>query len=379
VKNSGRFLCTFVIGAILLFVGTACSIPGLSDSEPSEDAGAPVVTVSSPTNGQKFELGSRVQILSSAVDLQGIVRTELIVDGEIVWVDANAEPQPEAPFIVAQPWTPDVPGSHVIQVTAYNSDNVPGSSVPLTVNVAASSAQAMEDAEAPTDTVQPEAPAPTLTSVSVLADAPTATSQLPPTATPERPTPSPTPLLPTLTPTSTPTPGLYPPTGIEPEGRFKEIWEELEAGDSRLGYLTQPEISDRDFAKQYFENGVMYWWDNPDRPDYIWVIDAPAADLRSGRSSNRYPDEWDGDDEVSCEAAEANNGKGPLRGFGWLWCQRPELQTRLGNPVEAETGSGGAPPFGRVLMFHGGVMLYNPLDSEVYVLFDQGDWQRFSW
>jgi hypothetical protein len=351
----------------------------LGDSQPSAEATAPVVTITSPASGQSFELGSRVEILSSAVAPQGVVRTELIVDGEVVWVDANADPQPGAPFIVAQPWTPDVPGSHLIQVTAYNPDNLPGSSEPLTLEVAAPSAQAVEDVETPPATVQSETPAPTDTPVSALADAPTATPLPPATATPVIPTPTPTPVLPTSTPTRTPTPGRYSATGFEPEGRFKDIWEALEAGDSRLGYPTQPEINDRNFAKQYFENGLMYWWDNPDGADYIWVIDSPAADLRSGSRSNRYPDEWDGDDDVSCDAAAANAEKGPVRGFGWLWCQRPELQTRLGNPVESEAGSGGTPPFGRVLTFQGGVMLHNPLNAEVYVLFDQGDWQRFGW
>lgn len=375
MEKSGQFLTVFIVTVILLSLITACSIPGLSDSRSAGDAARPAVTISSPTNGQDFQLGSQVEVLSSAVDPQGIARTELVVDGEVVWVDANADPQPETPFIVAQPWTPAVPGSHVIQVTAYNADNVPGSSAPLTVNVAAPAAQAAEDI----DTTAPEASAPTNTPLSVLADAPTATSRPPATVTPAQTPPTPTPAPPTFTPTATPTPGVYAPTGLEPEGRFAEIWEELGAGESRLGYPTQPAFTDRDFARQYFENGVMYWWDNPEEPDYIWVVDSPADDLRSGESSNRYPDEWDGDDEVSCDAARANDGKGPFRGFGWLWCQRPELQTRLGNPVEPETGSGGAPPFGRVLIFQGGVMLYNPLNSEVYVLFDQGDWQRFRW
>jgi hypothetical protein len=379
VKKSGQFLTVFLVTAVFLTLNIACSIPGLGDSRPGGIAAGPVVTISSPTSGQDFQLGSQVEILSSAVDPQGIVRTELVVDGEVVWVDANADPQPEAPFIVAQPWTPAVRGSHVIQVTAYNADNVPGSSAPLTVNVAAPAAQTVEEAEATAQRIQPERRASTDTPVPVLADAPTAMPTLPATATPALPSPTPTPAPPTFTPTATPTPGVYAPTGLEPEGRFEEIWRELGGGESRLGYPTEPESDDRDFAKQYFENGVMYWWDNPDEPDYIWVIDSPAADLRSGRSSNRYADEWDGDDEISCDAARANNGQGPLRGFGWLWCHRPELQTRLGNPVEPEAGSGGTPPFGRVLMFQGGIMLYNPLNSEVYVLFDQGDWQRIGW
>ena len=185
--------------------------------------------------------------------------------------------------------------------------------------------------------------------------------------------------MPLPTPSVTPTPGTCRSTGLEPEGRFNDIWLELGAGDSRLGYPTGPEISDRNFAKQFFERGMMYWWDNPDDPDFMWVIDAPEPDLKSGATSNRYPDEWAGDDEYSCDQARSNAEKGPLRGFGWLWCQHPELQSRLGNPVESEAGSGGNPPFGRVQFFQGGVMLYIPKNAQVYVLFDQGDWQRFNW
>jgi hypothetical protein len=166
---------------------------------------------------------------------------------------------------------------------------------------------------------------------------------------------------------------------MRPEGRFGEIWEALGAGKSRLGYPTASVISDRDFAKQYFERGLMFWWDAPDDPNVIWIIDSPAPDLRRGATSNRYRDEWDGDDEYGCDEARANAEKGPVRGFGWLWCQRSELRRRLGNPIEVEAGSGGNPPFSQVQFFQGGVMLYNPRNGELYVLFDQGDWQRFKW
>ncbi|RME98021.1 MAG: hypothetical protein D6768_18330, partial [Chloroflexi bacterium] len=121
--------------------------------------------------------------------------------------------------------------------------------------------------------------------------------------------------------------------------------------------------------------GVMFWWDNPDNPDYIWVIDSPAEDLRSGATSNLYPDTWDQNSaEISCP--EAQNG-GPIRGFGKVWCNHPELITRLGYPIQSERGSGGTPPFAEVQFFQGGVMIYSPLSNEVYVLFAQGDWQRF--
>jgi hypothetical protein len=182
----------------------------------------------------------------------------------------------------------------------------------------------------------------------------------------------------TPTPTSTPTPGSFTSTGLEPDGRFKEIWREIGNGDSRLGYPADDVIIDRNFARQYFEHGLMFWWDNPeDGADFIWVIDSPADDLKSGTAWNRYDDTWPGNDEFSCDEARANGNFGPVRGFGHLWCEHPELQVRLGNPRNYEGGAAGNPPFAQVQFFQGGVMVYNPLNAEVFVLFDQGDWLRF--
>lgn len=365
-------------GVIIGLVGLACALPGLGNDRPSPEAASLVVMITQPTAGQKLELGRELQILSTAEDSAGIVRTELLVDGQVIWVDANADPQPNIPFIVAQPWTPTAPGSHVIQARSYNKNNVTGESAPLTVEVVAASAQVI--GETPQlDTVEPSPAPPTATPVTALQDAPSPTLPPQPTSTsvPPSATPAPTIILPS--PTATPTPGVFTATDLLPEGRFGEIWEELGAGKSRLGYPTAPAIGDRDFAKQYFERGLMFWWDAPDDPNVIWVIDSPAPDLRRGAASNRYPDEWDGDDEYVCDEARANAEKGPVRGFGWLWCQRPELRSRLGNPIEVEAGSGGNPPFSQVQFFQGGVMLYNPRNGELYVLFDQGDWQRFKW
>ena len=118
----------------------------------------------------------------------------------------------------------------------------------------------------------------------------------------------------------------------------------------------------------------MFWWDAPEGPGIIWVIDSPAPGFGDGATSNRYIDTWDGDDPYAC--AEARDG-GPVRGFGKVWCDFPELQTRLGFPSEPEGGSGGKAPFASVQFFQGGVMIHNPLNNESYVLFEQGDWQRF--
>jgi hypothetical protein len=367
---------------VVITISLACGLPGMGgETTPVADSSGPQVTLISPNTEQKLESGREIKVQSTSIDATtGIVRVELLIDNQVMWVDANPQPQPDTPYIVAQPWTPEIPGSHVIQVRAYNTDNVAGQSEPLVVQVVAL-AQAVDD-EASPSTDEAEVNTPTNTPLSVVEATASPTLTPPSSSTTPMPTLTPTSTTtPTVTPTptSTPTPGTFANTGIKSDGRFKDVWSEVGGGDGRLGYPTGPEIKDRDFARQYFEQGLMYWWDNPDGPDYIWVIDSPATDLRRGKTWNRYVDTWDGGDEYACDQARRNGDKGPRRGFGKLWCERPELQTRLGNPREGEAGSGGSPPYGHVQFYQGGVMLYNPLNAEVFVLFDQGDWLRFGY
>lgn len=380
----------------IMLTGLACAGLGVGQNTVATGSG-PKVTLVQPTAGQKLAPGQEVKVQSTSFDpASGIVRVELVIDNQVIWIDANPQPQPDTPYVVAQPWTPQLPGNHVIQVRAYNQANLAGQSDPLMVEVTAS-AQTIPDT--PT-VVQPGNALPTATSGGT---APTATFTpipVPPTQPPIC-TPPPCRLdqdevyycpgdcpggcgttcaTVTPTPTATPTPGHFAPTGLNPEGRFKDIWQELGGGNSRLGYPTGPEISDRNFARQYFERGLMFWWDTPDGSDYIWAMDSSASsDLQRGTSWHRYDDTWSGGDEYSCDQARSNGDKGPRRGFGQVWCERPELQKRLGNPREGEAGSDGIPPYAHVQFFQGGVMLYNPINAEVFVLFDQGDWQRFDW
>lgn len=376
--NWHRLLPKVIVIITLVVLGSGCAIPGLRDDSPVATDEELSVAISSPAAGQQIELGREIKIESTSIGNQGIARVELVVDGEVVWVDANADPQEETHFIVAQPWTPEVPGMHLIQVRAYNTSDEVAESKPLTVQVGAA-AQAVAEAS-PTVTGEVDQAVTTSTPISAIEDAPTATLPTPSATPTELPT-TPTPTTPLPTPSVTPTPGDFAPTGLEPEGRFAEIWEVVGAGESRLGYPVGPVQTDRDFARQYFEKGMMFWWDNPDESDYIWVIDSPESDLNSGVTWNRYVDQWesDEDDMFSCDQARSNGPKGPVRGFGKLWCDRPDLQTRLGNPQDGEGGSGGSPPFAHVQFYQGGLMLYNPLNNEVFVLFDQGDWQRFGY
>ncbi|RMF03693.1 MAG: hypothetical protein D6768_05265, partial [Chloroflexi bacterium] len=130
----------FIITAFLL---TACSLPGLFSNN---SGGTPSAAISSPAAGQSLLMGRETQVQSVSVDAgQGVVRVELVVDGQVVWVDANAEPQANTPYIVSQPWTPDSPGSHTLVVRAFNAANVAGESEPLTVQIIETAAAPAEN------------------------------------------------------------------------------------------------------------------------------------------------------------------------------------------------------------------------------------------
>jgi hypothetical protein len=353
----------------LTVISLACAIPGLNGSVTSQQTNAPAVAISRPVEGQFLEVDQPTTVESVSIDADGVTRVELVINDQVVWVDANADPEPDTPFIVAQPWTPKSPGEYIVQVRAFNAANATGQSKPITIQVVTELAAIATEPPA----IEPTTP------VATLSDAlptKTAAPTEPPSATPTpNLTPSATPTI-TPTPTVTPKPQNFEPTDFEPEGRFAEIWLALGSGNSRLGYPTGPEIANRDYAKQFFENGLMFWWDSPDDPDPIWVLDSPGVGFERGDTSNRYIDTWEGDDPYSC--AEARSG-GPVRGFGKVWCDFPELQNRLGFPSEPEGGSGGQAPYASVQFFQGGVMIYNPINSDVYVLFEQGDWQRFEY
>ena len=348
------------LGILLLIIMTACAVEGEKETPEVVEVAGPLVTISQPAAGQTLPLGSEVNVLSTSVGERGISRVELLINEQVVRVDANSQPEANTPFIVAQPWRPETPGSYNIQVRAFNTANIAGQSAVVIVNI--SERAPLVGQESPLAPVQREAGA----ILPTAAPSPTPTRESTPAPVPTRePTPVP---LPTAT---------FAPTGLEPEGRFKEIWDELGGSRSPLGDPTEPEAHERDFAKQYFEGGLMLWLDNPAGDNTIWVMTDPLADFQSGGSWTRFADRWEGGEEYSCETARKNEGRGPVRGFGQVWCDQPEVMAGLGNPLEPEAGSSGQPPYSLVQFFQGGVMIYNPLNSGVVVLFNGDGWRKF--
>src|SRR5262245_60833804 len=231
----------------LLLAAPGCTL-GASTPTPAP-ASQLLVAVSHPKVGERLDTGQEIKVQSTSVDPAGIARVELVINGETIWVDANAQPQPNTPFIVTQPWRPTTPGWYLIQVRAYNLDNLFGESPPLQIQVtAAGSAPATPTAVVSMATATSDLPTEIPPANAPATSSPTPTPKPEETTTTElekTPTPSPTP-------TQTPPAQLFEPTGLEPEGRFKDIWFELGGKTSRLGYPTGPAITERDYAQQYF-------------------------------------------------------------------------------------------------------------------------------
>jgi hypothetical protein len=162
---------------------------------------------------------------------------------------------------------------------------------------------------------------------------------------------------------------------IELEDEVKQIWDRLTRDERhRLGRVKEPckpEITAK-FTLQRFERGLMFWFEHPASTENIWVLYEPEADTMRGASWRRYVDDWPKEDEYSCDEARANGPNGPVRGFGWLWCNNAEVRQRLGNPLAPEAGSGDEPPFSQGTFFEGGVTFFRPKRQDSVNTTDQG-------
>jgi uncharacterized protein YraI len=139
----------------LLAATLACSIGA------AQPAAKPTVVITSPPAGTSFAVGQDVVVQSVAADPQGISRVELWVDGQLVHTLAVAPAATS--YAASQPWKPAVIGSHIVEVRAYNVNNVTNDPVQVIVTVAEAVANATPSpttgpGAAATDTATPTAP-----------------------------------------------------------------------------------------------------------------------------------------------------------------------------------------------------------------------------
>lgn len=169
-------------------------------------------------------------------------------------------------------------------------------------------------------------------------------------------------------------------TGFEPDSVFVPLWEQLGKGAGALGYPLGTAIADRNYARQPFEHGFMFWWESPQDPQPIWVIYTADPLAASGDKWTRYDNRWvAGTPEFPAECPQAGPPLGPKNGFGITWCYETGVKEQIGLPRELEFGSGNTFPKGAVQFFQGGVMLENPADHQVWALLNGGGWYRLGY
>lgn len=173
---------------------------------------------------------------------------------------------------------------------------------------------------------------------------PTATVTLTPTATPTRPSPTATPAR-----QATSTPEV-----IQPVRGFGLLYRSSPDVAARLGRACEAERG-VDMVTQPFQGGLLLG-----RGDQKEII----ALLKDGRWRS-YPDTFEGPDPTPSAAGE------PVRGFGKIWRERPELRSAIGNTTASEQ------PVGAVVQqFERGLMIWTA-DRTIYVLYATGLWERY--
>ncbi len=151
MKNSIFYipLTRFVALALILVMVSACA------QEVSQPA-KPVANINSPENGSSFSVGQEVMIAFGAADVKGVAQVELSVDNQAIRVE-TVEP-PVNSFVASHVWTPEVSGSHIVEVRAFNVDGDPSEPAQIVVVVHGGGAEA-----SPTPTTLPVEPEPTPT------------------------------------------------------------------------------------------------------------------------------------------------------------------------------------------------------------------------
>jgi hypothetical protein len=110
----------------------------------------PAVAIVSPAPNQQFGLGQPITVVATVSDPQGIVRVELVAGNQVVVTQVNPQPQPNQ--TVSLTWQPNTPGDRSLQVLAYNSAGVVGSSTVLPVTVIPATPEPLPPTTIPTPT-----------------------------------------------------------------------------------------------------------------------------------------------------------------------------------------------------------------------------------
>jgi len=218
--------------------------------------------------------------------------------------------------------------------------------------------------DAPTAPVQPTAPPlPAATTKPSPTPAPKPTAAPTATAT-DTPAPTDTPTV-TSTPTATSTPSPTPcPVAVTMS--FSKLLEQDAKLRQRLGCPNQAG-QQRQIAEQPFERGWMVWVaDLGGGSGKIYVIFQDQQKKSKPVVWLFYPDSWKEGDPVSGGETPPSGLYEPVRGFGKVWREQPNVRNTIGWAKAPERGVNG----GVIQSFANGTLLYSPLVWEDNVLSD---------
>jgi hypothetical protein len=123
-----------IIVAVVVGLMVACtcvpSVPGTG--------GKPTVTIITPADGAEFQVGQDIAVQVIATDSQGVRRVELSAGGGLV--DTTSSPSPQPSFSATLHWAPNMAGTQVLTVRAYNASDVASDPAIIRVNVTSGSA-----------------------------------------------------------------------------------------------------------------------------------------------------------------------------------------------------------------------------------------------
>jgi len=195
-----------ILLAMLSLVLAACDT--LTNPPEEEDVsfdGPPVVTISSPLNGDSYQEGVGVNILLR-VDNAGpdVARVAIQVDGQIIGEAILPNPNGDPGFTVSNGWPASGEGSHTISAVASRSDGTVSEEASVTINVIAASQSESSDDEVDdnSDTDDSDTAVETEETVEEPTEGDSSAQQVEATNPP----------LPTAVPTNTPEPTAVPPT-----------------------------------------------------------------------------------------------------------------------------------------------------------------------
>jgi hypothetical protein len=115
-------------------------------------------------------------------------------------------------------------------------------------------------------------------------------------------------------------------------------------------------------AVQRFERGMMFWRGDQ-RMIYVLANDG---------TWRKVADVWiEGMPDYACPDEPPAGRVKPKRGFGYVWCNSPDIKSLVGWGIEEEYGI-----TGRFQTFQGGEMMSGQ-DGTVYILLHSGWWRRY--